>query len=170
MSIELRIPRLTEMSHRQAWLADPATMAYNRGREAMEGYDPATGCIDFSRENWRWWRQVWLYNEPDFYAAYAFVDQTGAPVGEVCWFREGEDFTAGILIAAEYRGRGLCAPALRTLADHAFRREEIPALRCRFSACNLPAIKGFLRAGFHIHEEASDSVEMLMTREEWERL
>ena len=174
MSVQLIIPGLRDMAARQAWLMDPATMAYNRGRDlgGAEGYHPDTGCIDFSRENWRWWRQVWLYNEPDFCAAYIRDDETGAYVGEVCWFREEDAFTAGILIAAAHRGEGYCAPALRALADHAFRHEEIPALRCAFPADNLPARQGFLRAGFHVQAEAESDgmVEMVITREEWERI
>lgn len=35
MRIELHVPGLREMAVRQAWLADPATMAYNRGRDMM---------------------------------------------------------------------------------------------------------------------------------------
>ncbi len=169
MSLELRIPGLRDMAARQAWLGDPATMAHNRGRDlgGAEGYDPVTGCIDFPIENWRWWRQVWLYNEPDFYSAFIFSD--GIPVGEVCWFREGEDYSAGILIVAEHRGKGHSAAAIRLLTDHAFGREEIPALKCAFPSGNLPAIRGFLRAGFHIQREGEGVTEMLITREEWER-
>ena len=169
MSLELRIPGLRDMAARQAWLGDPATMAHNRGRDlgGTEGYHPDTGCIDFPRENWRWWRQVWLYNEPDFYSAYILSD--GTPVGEVCWFREGEGYNVGILIAAAHRGKGHCAEAMRLLSDHAFQREEIPALKCTFPSDNLPARQGFLRAGFHIQSEGGGLTEMLLTREEWER-
>lgn len=169
MSLELRIPGLRDMAARQAWLGDPATMAHNRGRDlgGAKGYDPETGCIDFPRENWRWWRQIWLYNEPDFYSAFIFSD--GIPVGEVCWFREGEDYSAGILIAAEHRGKGHSAAAIRLLTDHAFSREEIPALKCAFPSGNVPARSGFLRAGFHIQREGEGVTEMLITREEWER-
>lgn len=170
MSLELRVPGLQDMVARQAWLGDPATMAHNRGRNlgGAEGYDPLTGCIDFPRENWRWWRQVWLYNEPDFYAAYIISD--GISAGEVCWFREGEQYSVGILIAAGHRGKGYCSPALRLLADRAFRREEIPALGCAFPGENLPALRGFLRAGFHVQNQLDGVTEMLLTREEWERL
>ena len=170
-NVELHVPGLKDMAARQAWLSDPATMAYNRGRDlgGAEGYDPATGCIDFSRENWRYWRQVWLFNEPDFYSAYVRDADTGADVGEVCWFREGEDFTAGILIAAEYRGRGYCAPALRALAAHAFWREDIPALRCALPIDDLPAVRGYVRAGFISLGESDGMTLMVLPREVWER-
>lgn len=172
MTIELHIPRLKEMEVRQAWLSDPATMAYNRGRDldGAEGYDPETGCIDFSRENWRYWRQVWLMNEPDFYTAYIRDAERDAFVGEVCWFREGEnDYTAGILISAEYRGQGYCAPALRALAEHAFARDDIPALRCPLPTDNPAAVKGFARAGFIPFGEQDGMLLMNLPREIWER-
>ena len=172
MTIELRAPRLSEMPLRQAWLSDPATMAHNRHRDlgGAEGYHPDNGCIDFPRENWRWWRQVWMFNEPDFFTAFIHDAEQNACVGEVCWFREGDAFTAGILIAAPHRGQGYCAPALRALAAHAFRREDIPALRCSLPPDNLPALRGFLRAGFHDFGLRDGGVEMILTREDFERL
>ena len=108
MAVELHVPRLSEMAFRQTWLSDPATMAHNRGRDlgGAEGYHPDTGCIDFPRENWRWWRQVWLLNEPDFYAAYIRDTESGLFVGEVCWYRDGEDFNTGILLCAAHALRG----------------------------------------------------------------
>ena len=171
MTIELHVPGLKEMAARQAWLSDPRTMDYNRGRDlgGAEGYDPATGCIDFSRENWRYWRQVWLFNEPDFYSAYIRDAERDCFVGEVCWFREGEDFTAGILIAAQYRRQGYCAPAPRLLAERAFQREDIPALQCAVPEENFPAIKGYARAGF-VNLGARDGMALLaLPREVWER-
>lgn len=171
MRIELHVPGLREMAARQAWLADPDTMAYNRGRDldGTEGYDPATGCIDFSRENWRFWRQVWLMNEPDFHSAYIRDSDTGHFVGEVCWFREGEDFNAGILIAAGYRGKGYCAPALKALAEHAFEREDIPALRCALPMDDVAAVRGYARAGFMSLGERGGIMLMILPREVWER-
>lgn len=170
MTVELHVPRLAEMAERQAWLSDPATMAHNKGRDlgGAEGYHPDIGCIDFPRENWRWWRQVWLYNAPDFYSAYIRDTENQCFVGEVCWFREGEDFTAGILIAAPFRGKGFCAPALRALLAHAFTRDDIPALKCAFPQDNLPARKGFLRAGFHDFGTANGLTTMICTKEDFE--
>ena len=167
MNVELHVPGLKEMAVRQAWLSDPATMAYNRGRDLgdAEGYAPVTGCIDFSRENWRYWRQVWLYNEPDFFTAYIRDVERDRFVGEVCWFREGDAHTAGILIAAPYRRMGYCAPALRALAARAFSRADIPALACALPVDNLPAVKGYARAGFRPFGEADGTVAMRLPRE-----
>ena len=169
MNVALHVPGLSDMRVRQAWLSDPATMAHNRGRDlgGAEGYHPDTGCIDFPVENWRWWRQVWLFNEPDFFTAYIRDADSDAFVGEVCWVREGEDFSVGILIAAQHRGKGYCAPALKALAARAFRRQDIPALRCALPGGNTPALRGFLRAGFHNFGTEENPV-MLMTREDFE--
>ena len=169
MNVALHIPRLSEMAARQAWLSDPATMAYNRGRDlgGAEGYHPDTGCIDFPRENWRWWRQIWLNNAPDFYAAYLRNAETGEFVGEVSWYREEERFVAGILIAAPYRGRGLCAPALRALMEYAFRRGDVPSLHCDLSPDNAPALRGYAHAGFRPIGSAGGMIQLACTREEW---
>lgn len=171
MTIGLHVPGLRDMSVRQGWLNDPATMAYNRGRDlgGAEGYDPLTGCIDFSRENWRYWRQVWLHNEPDFFTAYIRDAEADRFVGEVCWFRDGETYTAGILIAAEYRHRGYCAPALRLLADHAFARWDIPALTCALRADDTAALRGYARAGFAPFGQHGGMTVMRLPRELWER-
>ncbi len=127
--ISLHVPRLTEMEYRQNLLAQPETMAYNRGRAIdAEGYDPATGCIQFPRADWRYWRQIWLLNEPDFFSAYIRDNDRQCFVGEVCYFYDGETqaHIAGILIEARHRGKGYCAEGLRALADQAFRRRRWP--------------------------------------------
>ncbi len=171
--LALKIPGLRDMAYRQGLLADPDTMAYNRGRDldGAEGYDPATGCIDFPRDNWRWWRQVWLMNEPDFFSALLWDEEAGCFVGEVCWFRDDETqaHTAGILIEAKHRGKGFCAEGLRLLIARAFAREEIAVLRCDLPTDNLPALRGYARAGFHAFGEKDGARTMLFTREDYER-
>ena len=53
-NVALHVPGLKQMRVRKEWLADPMTMAYNRGRDmgGAEGCHPDTGCIDFPVENW----------------------------------------------------------------------------------------------------------------------
>ena len=64
--LELRVPGLRDMAYRQRLLAQPETMAYNRGGAAdVPGYDPRTGCIAFPPQDWRYWRGIWLWQEPD---------------------------------------------------------------------------------------------------------
>ena len=171
--VELRVPGLREMAIRQGWLSDPATMAYNRDRDmgGAEGYHPETGCVDFPVENWRWWRQVWLNNEPDFFSAYLRDVTTGEYVGEACWFYDAvaQAHVAGVLVEAGRRGRGYCAPALRALLARAFARGDIGVMRCDISSDNAPALRGYARAGFHAFGERDGQVTMLYTREDWER-
>ena len=172
--LSLRVPRLRDMEYRQALLSQPDTMAYNRGRDlgGAEGYDPETGCIDFPRENWRWWRQVWLLNEPDFFSALLWDEAGERFVGEISWFYDGETqtHTAGILIEAESRGKGYCAEGLRLLVDRAFAREDIGVLRCDIPEGSAAALRGYRRAGFHEFGRADGQVTMLFTREDYERL
>ena len=171
--LALRIPGLRDMAYRQRMLADPDTMAYNRGRDlgGAEGYDPETGCIAFPSEDWRYWRSVWLWNEPSFFSALLWNEQENCFVGEVtCFYDAGSDsHMAGILIEARHRGKGYCAEGLRLLAAHAFRRDDIAALRCPVPADAPAAITGYRRAGFHILARDENTVTMLYTREDYER-
>lgn len=170
--LSLHVPGLREMEYRRALLADPATMAYNAGQDlGVETYDPATGCIDFRREDWRWWRQVWQLNEPAFYSAYLYDAEADGFVGEVCYFYDGERgvHEARVLIEARHRGKGYCAEALRALIAHAFAREDVAALRCPVPKDNQPALRGCLRAGFHPFGEENGETVLLYTREDFER-
>lgn len=170
--ISLHVPRLTEMEYRQNLLAQPETMAYNRGRAIdAEGYDPATGCIQFPRADWRYWRQIWLLNEPDFFSAYIRDNSRQCFVGEVCYFYDGETqaHIVGILIEARHRGKGYCAEGLRALADQAFRRREVALLRCDLPENAASAIAGYRRAGFHPFGGSDGMRMMIFTREDYER-
>jgi hypothetical protein len=76
--VKLQVPRLTDMEYRQKILAQPETMSYNRGKDIeVESYHRDTGCIDFPREDWRYWRQMWLLNEPDFFSALITDEESG---------------------------------------------------------------------------------------------
>lgn len=170
--VSLHVPRLTEMEYRKNLLAQPETMSYNRGKDIdVESYHPDTGCIDFPREDWRYWRQMWLLNEPDFYSAYIRDDENDCFVGEVCYFYDGDSqcHVAGVLIEAAHRGKGFCAPALKALQQIAFRREEIAALRCDLNENDLPAVNGYKHAGFHVFGSANGMCAMVYTREDFER-
>ena len=112
-ALSLWVPGLRDMEYRQRLLADPATMAYNRGLDlgGAEGYDPDTGCIAFPREDWRYWRGVWLRNEPEFFSALLRDEARGCFVGEVTYHWDGDlrAHVAGVIIEAKHRGRGFGA-------------------------------------------------------------
>lgn len=67
----LHVPSFEELDYRQKILAQPDTMAYNRGYElGFENYDNETGCIDFRKEYWKEWFSPWVNNIPNRYYAY----------------------------------------------------------------------------------------------------
>lgn len=171
--VKLQVPRLTDMEYRQKILAQPETMSYNRGKDIeVESYHRDTGCIDFPREDWRYWRQMWLLNEPDFFSALIADEENGEFVGEACYFYDGEAqaHIAGVLIEACHRGKGYCAPALRALAEAAFKREEVAVLRCDISENDVPAMTGYAHAGFKCFGKQDGVCAMLLIREDYERM
>lgn len=151
MSLQLHVPNLREMDVRAKWLSDPATMFYNRNQNIdAEGYDNSTGCIDFPISDWRYWREIWLYQEPSRFSAYLQDPQTGAFVGEVCYY-DGFDVSAvraGILIAAEHRGKGYAVEGLKLLCERAFNREEISCVCAELNAGDAIAVRAYTSAGF----------------------
>ncbi len=150
MNLELHVPGLREMPIRAKWLADPETMAYNSNQDIdAEGYDRTTGCIDFPMGDWRYWREVWLYQEPDRFSAYLRLIDSGDFVGECCYYADAQPDTvcAGVLIAAQYRNKGYASQALKLLCEHAFKREEIQCV-CAELPINSVALKAYTAAGF----------------------
>ena len=153
MNLRLHVPGLKDMQVRAKWLMDPQTMAYNRGQQIdAEGYDSETGCIDFPRSDWRYWREIWLYREPNRFSAYLEDTETGQFVGEVCYYDgfDPEGVRVGILIAGEHRGKGYAALGLRLLCERAFSREEISLLQAEIPQDNVSAVRSYLSGGFRI--------------------
>ncbi len=153
MKLELHIPKLREMDVRAKWLADPATMSYNRNQNIdAEGYDNSTGCIDFPIGDWRYWREIWLYREPNRFSAYLRDADTGLFVGEACYYDglDSDAVRAGILIAAEHRGNGCAGAGLQLLCERAFSRPEISRVCAEMDESNICAVRAYLSAGFKI--------------------
>ena len=136
--LSLHMPGVRDMDYRQRILAQPETMSYNAGQALdAEGYDVATGCIDFPMTDWRFWRDVWLWREPSRYSAYVRDDETGAFVGEVVLRQEGEPgcYEMGVVIEACHRGKGYSTEAMALLLDVAFNRLGGPAGTHQGKAC-----------------------------------
>lgn len=151
MKLKLYVPGLREMDARQKWLADPATMAYNAGQPfEADGYDAATGCIEFPMGDWRYWRDVWLWREPNRYSAYLMDEETGTFVGEACYYydMDSDSHGTGILIAAEHRNKGCGTEGLRLLVQQAFRHEEIDTLFATLPVDREDAVRMYLTNGF----------------------
>ena len=151
MRLKLHTPSIKEMDYRQKLLADPETMSYNRGQMLdAEGYDCATGCIDFPITDWRYWRDVWLWREPSRYSAYILDEETGEFVGEACYYydMESDACGTGIIIEARHRSKGYGTQALRLLAEHAFLQPDVDRLFVDLPADRETAVRMYLTAGF----------------------
>lgn len=164
---ELRLyqPQYHELFFREQLLSDPATMAFNRGKEPSEDYHPETGCIDFPRSHWALWYNFWMEREPETF--YAVVADGRTPLGEISWFFDGEAYRVGIILKKEHRGKGYCAPALELLAQKAFETYGLPALSVTLSTAFSAAVKGFLRAGFCRVRRSGGTCDLVLTQEAW---
>ena len=150
MSVELCVPSLRETGAREAWLSDPETMRFNADLpNDADGYDVATGCIRFEITDWRFWRGVWLYHEPDRYSAFIRRDD-GVFLGEVCyWFDpETDAHRTGVIVQAKYRGQGVGTEALRLLTEHCFARDDIDTLQAELPADRDNAVRMYLANGY----------------------
>jgi len=151
MRVKLHVPSIKEMEYRQKFLAQPETMSYNAGQALdAEGYDVATGCIDFPITDWRYWRDVWLWREPSRYSAYVMDEETGEFVGEACYFydMEADAHSVGVLIEYRHRNKGYGAEAVRLIAERAFRQEEVDSLFMDLPLGREDAVRMALTAGF----------------------
>ena len=164
MRVKLHVPSIREMDYRQKLLADPDTMSYNAGQPwDADGYDAKTGCIDFPIADWRYWRDVWLWHEPNRFSAYVQIEETGEFVGEACYYydMETDRHGAGVIIEAKHRNQGYGAEALKLIAEKAFRHPEVDCLFMDLPMKNEPAIRMALTAGFR--EEFSEDGVCRMT-------
>ena len=168
MKLSLHTPGLREMDFRRQMLADPATMSYNAGKPLdAPGYQPSTGCIDFPMGDWRLWRELWLWQEPDRYSAYLWDEEHGRFVGECCYYydAEHEAHGVGILIQAIYRNRGYGTEGVRLLTQRALATNEISSLFAELPAHDIQAQRVFLRNGYQIDARTTESVLMSLNKE-----
>lgn len=166
MELRLYSPQYHELAFRERLLADPETMAFNRFKEPSPDYDPKTGCIAFPRGDWALWYGFWMEREPDNF--YAVLADGRTPIGEISWFFDGEKHNVGIILSANHRKKGYCAPALNLLAERAFEANQIPALSVTLSTANTPAVKGFTKAGFVRTRKGGGTCDLVLTREDWQ--
>ncbi|MGN1019341.1 MAG: GNAT family N-acetyltransferase [Aristaeellaceae bacterium] len=124
---------------RQALMADPATMAYNAP------WFPPDGTIPFPEEEWDDFLAASRDREPEAFLGF-LENEDGLLVGEVNWHDRGRGM--GIVIKAEYRGRGYGREGLRLLKARAFAHPEIPFLQNNFESERDHALTLHLRSGF----------------------
>ena len=158
----LKLPTMAEMPFRTAMLADPHTMSYNAP------WYPPDGTIPFPEEKWAEWLARW--EKPSAERFYAFlVNEKGDLVGECNWANFGA--TMGVVVKAEYRGRGYGRQALQLLCEQAFRYPEIDALWDTFEPDRDAALATFQRVGFvPVKVDGEGILHVRLTRERWQSL
>lgn len=168
--LALHVPRLEELDYRQRLMRDAETMSYNRGYDLdFEGYHKDTGCIDFPKSEWADWHAYFVGQEPRRYYAYVMRLEDGVFIGEVNVHQSGDTpwYDMGIVLEAQYRGRGYAGEALRLLLAHAFDTLHAPAVHNDFEETRTAALRTHLDAGFTEIRRSDGMVELLLTREHW---
>lgn len=144
--VELRTPKLEELSYRKKLLADRETMSYNIGY----GKNDETGCIEFNENSWRDWFSRWINNIPERYYAYIIKADENIPVGEVAlrYVSERNSYCVNIIVEAKHRGNGFSEQALRLLIGTAFRELGADKVFDDFPKPRITAEKVFEKVGF----------------------
>lgn len=171
-TLYLHIPAFEELWYRRKIMLDPGTMGYNKGYDLeFEGYDPATGCIDFPREAWADWYAFFIGQEPWRYYAYIVRESDGAFIGEVNVHKNEKScgYEMGIVLEAKYRGMGYSARALRLLLRHAFEELGADLVRNSFEAERTQAVRAHLAAGFSEYRQEKGILELRISREQYFR-
>ena len=171
-SLSLHIPACDELWYRQQLMQDPGTMSYNKGYDLnFAGYDKATGCIDFPREDWADWHAYFVGQEPKRFYAYIIRQSDGAFLGEVNVHRNEDAhwYEMGIVLEAKHRGRGYAADALGLLLRHAFEAMDADAVHNDFEETRTAAVRAHLSAGFSEYRRKNGILELLITREQYFR-
>lgn len=163
--MELHIPKMEELGFRQALLADPATMAYNRGCDlGFPQYHNDTGCIDFPPEDWSGWYARWVGGEPERF--YAYLEEDGAFVGEVSLYQTAPGvYEMGIVVHSAQRGRGHSRRGMELLMEAAFGRLGAREVTNHFEADRDAALRIHQKMGFQAEEEGRGMLRLSLTRE-----
>lgn len=138
--ITLHRPAMDELSFRQEWLADPATMAFNHAYG---------GTINFPKERWEDWYARWVEDATGqrFYR-YLYDAGQDAFVGEVAYHFDGEldAYICDVIVPAAHRGRGYGTQGV-TLLCQAAKERGVCCLQDDIAIDN-PSVSMFLKSGF----------------------
>ena len=171
-SLCLHIPAYEELWYRQKMMQDPDTMSYNKGYDLnFNGYDKATGCIDFPQEKWADWYAHFIGQEPHRFYAYIVRASDGEFIGEVNAHRNVDAgwYEMGIVLEAKYRGKGYAAAALRLLLQYAFEKIGAEAVHNEFEEERSAALQTHRSAGFTRYRQENSMIELLITKEQYFR-
>lgn len=149
--VSLYKPFPEDLWFRQAMMADPETMSYNRDWG---------GTIPFPREEWEEWYEFWVKHPKKRFYRYITTGKSRVFVGETSYYYDStrQIWLTGIVIREKSRRQGYGKAGLELLCAAA-RRAGIRELYDDIAADN-PGIGLFLRCGFR-EESRSEGVIML---------
>lgn len=163
--VSLHIPTEAELEYRRYLIADEDTMAYNLG------YGDHGGCTYHqSPEQIQQWYKQWNKDNRRFYA-YIVRTEDRVYIGEVNARRsnDAEWYEMGIIVESKYRGRGYAVEALKLLLKYAFDTLGAEAVHNDFEEARAAAVKTHLAAGFSKYKRHNGNIELLITKEQFER-
>ena len=156
-NIKLYTPKENELDFAKKLLADPATMAYNKGYDIdFPGYDKESGTITYSDSYLKKWYDLYFTNPGEYFYAYIYDQDLKAFVGDVNFHPSKNNphtRDIGIVIKDEFRGKGYGKAALKLLIDKAFSFDSIGALWNNFEKERASALKIHEDLGFEIAGE-----------------
>ncbi|MDE6593894.1 MAG: GNAT family N-acetyltransferase [Oscillospiraceae bacterium] len=172
-SIKLHVPEYSELWYRRQLLADPDTMSYNKGCNiSFEGYDKATGCIDFPEDKWQGWYRQWTGRTDVRFYAYIVLD--GKFIGEVNLHRDPDSdwyddrFNMGIVIESHYRGNGYALTAMELLLERAFEEVGAASVHNEFESYRTAAaLRLHLNAGFSVDSDDGHITRLSITARQY---
>ena len=144
-------PSLDDLWFRQAMMADPETMSYNRAWG---------GIIPFPEDKWNDWYDYWIVNHENKRYYRYLKNPADRFVGEIAYHYDDDRciFVADVIIHAPYRGLGYGGRGLDLLCDAA--EKNGVAFLYDDIAIDNPAYTLFLNHGF-VEEYRTDEVIML---------
>lgn len=163
----LHVPDVDEMWYRRRIMMDPATMEYNKGMDACEGYEPETGCVNFPQSQWQGFCDRFVDNEPERFFAFIARRVDLEFVGQVSLEKKDEGMEISILVEDQYRRQGYAAEAMELVLQVAFEVMNAEKVGNCFDADREAAVKLFEKAGFKVQAEENGRRTYVLTKEEY---
>ena len=156
-NIKLYTPKESELDFAKNLLADPRTMAYNKGYDFdFPGYDKETGTITHDDSYRKKWYDLYFTNPGGYFYAYIYDQDLKAFVGDVNFHPSKlNPYTRGIgiVIKDEFRKKGYGKAGLKLLIDKAFSFDSIKTLCNNFEKERIGSLKIHEDLGFRIVDE-----------------
>lgn len=169
-NIKLYIPKENELDFAKNLLADPATMAYNKGYDIdFPGYDKENGTITYSDSYLKKWYDLYFTNPGEYFYAYIYDKDLKDFVGDVNFHPSKLSpylRDIGIVIKGEYRGQGYGKLGLKLLINKSFSFDSIKALHNYFEKERASAIKIHLDLGFDLIKNDNKIIDLLLKKSE----